>query len=345
MSSDSSGSNTGGEPLVADEGPAAAEKLVADREEIASSVNALLRYASSGLRAFLGWSAISSKDHPATTRARWEHFRASPPNRLSVGTLVHRARMAVPGFRLPSWKRRPEQEAGIAALVAGRTAEPEAAGNAFDHDNTRSADGRQLLKLGPEWINDTTRRCAQLLDDDLYLRGSVPAILVRVEDLPSGHEAQDREAEPGVVVGGVRHARGSLIFAEPSPERIMYRLDERVLFQRYDKRLDDWVSASCPVPIARRVVGAAAELGFRPCAGIVTVPLFLSGEILVTPATIRTGECSSIYRPDCRRPHRHRRGPTPPMRLISCCGRSAATSMVAVRRMLSGCGVGSPRPP
>jgi hypothetical protein len=40
------------------------------------------------------------------------------------------------------------------------------------------------------------------------------------------------------------------------------------------------VAKSCPTALARRIIGAAAELGFRPCAGIVTVPLFDRGRIV-----------------------------------------------------------------
>jgi phage/plasmid primase-like uncharacterized protein len=156
-------------------------------------------------------------------------------------------------------------EAAADAAMAGQQAEAEAA--------TEPDDGRQRIKLAAKWINDTARQCARLLDADLYMRGSVPAILVRVEN-PA------REEDEEIVRHGVRHARGSLIFADPAPERLMFRLDEQVLFLRHDGRSKKWGETSCPVAIARRLIGAAAELGFRPCAGIAHVPLFIKGQIV-----------------------------------------------------------------
>jgi predicted P-loop ATPase len=46
------------------------------------------------------FSAKSGKTHgPSATRARWEHFSTSPPERLSVRTLVYEARKGDPAFR------------------------------------------------------------------------------------------------------------------------------------------------------------------------------------------------------------------------------------------------------
>jgi hypothetical protein len=41
---------------------------------------------------FDDWSAKSPKYNPYTTAARWQHYRRSPPSRLSAGTLVYLAR-------------------------------------------------------------------------------------------------------------------------------------------------------------------------------------------------------------------------------------------------------------
>src|SRR4051794_20576066 len=49
--------------------------------------------------AFEAWSAKSPKYDPAATRARWEHYRTSPPGRLGIGTLIREARLCDPGFR------------------------------------------------------------------------------------------------------------------------------------------------------------------------------------------------------------------------------------------------------
>lgn len=149
------------------------------------------------------------------------------------------------------------------------------------------SDGRVELRLAEERINDAARRCAGLLADEMFMRGSLAAVLVRVEEAPGVREADDGgedevkvEVEPGVLVGGVRHARGSLVFAEPAPERVQFRLDEKARFLRLDGRSGEWVPKSCPTALARRIIGAAADIGFRPCGGIVTVPLFIKGQVV-----------------------------------------------------------------
>jgi hypothetical protein len=67
-----------------------------------------------GLKAFTEWSAKSSKHTPdrGTPRARWEHYKKSPPKRVGFGTLVYLARQAD-----PNW------------TFSGQRAEPEAAGH------------------------------------------------------------------------------------------------------------------------------------------------------------------------------------------------------------------------
>jgi putative DNA primase/helicase len=142
-------------------------------------------------------------------------------------------------------------------------------------------DPRERIDLAPQWINDTARKCAQLLREDIFMRGRLPSALVRAEEVCRG-DAEDGEEEPGVIVGGVRHAKGSPILTEPSPGLIQFRLDDKVAFFRFDKRSEEWVKSCCPKDIAGRLIDAATELRFRPCAGIVTVPLFLSGEIVAT---------------------------------------------------------------
>jgi putative DNA primase/helicase len=145
------------------------------------------------------------------------------------------------------------------------------------------SDGREVVRLSASRINETTRKCAEVLSGELFMRGAFPAALVRVEDLDRGRGAEDDEPEPGVVLGGIRHASGTLVFAEPSPERLLYRLDELLAFERLDSKSRKWVRTSCPPAIARRVIGAASEVGLRSCAAIVTVPLFVDGEIVGTP--------------------------------------------------------------
>ena len=63
-----------------------------------------------GLQAFDALSRKSAKYDAAATRARWDHYRTSPPDRIGVGTLVFEARKADPAFR--SRRAGPELEAG-----------------------------------------------------------------------------------------------------------------------------------------------------------------------------------------------------------------------------------------
>lgn len=56
-----------------------------------------------GRAAFEEWSAKSSKNDPVATRARWDHYSTSPPNRLRVGTLIYLARKQAPHWTPPSW--------------------------------------------------------------------------------------------------------------------------------------------------------------------------------------------------------------------------------------------------
>jgi putative DNA primase/helicase len=157
----------------------------------------------------------------------------------------------------------------------------EAAAEAREEGFESSDQGsREEIRLAEERINAIARQCAGMLTSELFMRGSLPAVLVRVEEAQGTREAADDEPEPGIMIAGVRHACGSLVFAEPAAERIQFRLDDKVHFLRFDMRSNQWVSKSCPTALARRIIGAAAELGFRPCAGIVTVPLFIRGRIV-----------------------------------------------------------------
>jgi predicted P-loop ATPase len=51
-----------------------------------------------GFQAFDALSRKSAKYDSAATRARWDHFAGSPPDRLTVGTLVYEARKGDPDF-------------------------------------------------------------------------------------------------------------------------------------------------------------------------------------------------------------------------------------------------------
>jgi hypothetical protein len=62
-------------------------------------------YRASGGRAFEAFDAFSQKSpkyDPTVTRARWNHYKTSPPDELGMGSLIYWAREAVPGWRKPS---------------------------------------------------------------------------------------------------------------------------------------------------------------------------------------------------------------------------------------------------
>ena len=65
-----------------------------------------------GLAAFEVFSCKSTKYDPEATRARWEHYRTSPPDRSGVRTLVYEARKADPGFRERKSKPHPGHAEG-----------------------------------------------------------------------------------------------------------------------------------------------------------------------------------------------------------------------------------------
>lgn len=54
-----------------------------------------------GFAVFDIFSRKSPKYCSVTTRARWEHYRTSPPSSIGVGTLIHEARRLDPTFRVP----------------------------------------------------------------------------------------------------------------------------------------------------------------------------------------------------------------------------------------------------
>ena len=76
---------------------------------------------------------------------------------------------------------------------------------------------------------------------------------------------------------GVARLRRALVGARPVPPR------RAGAVPAVDARAEAWVPKACPTAaMARRIIGAAAELGFRPCSGIATVPLFVAGRVVAT---------------------------------------------------------------
>src|SRR3954469_23940437 len=51
-----------------------------------------------GYLAFAAWSAKSAKFDPEETRARWEHYRTSPPTKIGAGTLFYLAQQMCPDW-------------------------------------------------------------------------------------------------------------------------------------------------------------------------------------------------------------------------------------------------------
>src|SRR5262249_45522300 len=52
-----------------------------------------------GLDIFDRWSQRSAKYNALTTRARWEHYFRSPPERIGIGSLIHLATKSAPDWR------------------------------------------------------------------------------------------------------------------------------------------------------------------------------------------------------------------------------------------------------
>jgi putative DNA primase/helicase len=100
-------------------------------------------------------------------------------------------------------------------------------------------------------------------------------------DTAGGRHVADGDGE-AVEISGVRYRPGSLLFIDATSEMTSWHLDERFTFWKFDQRRSEWIAISCPCRVATRIVGAATELGFRPCSGFVRVPLFRNGDIVVT---------------------------------------------------------------
>ncbi|MFZ1429142.1 MAG: hypothetical protein WAS21_20495 [Geminicoccaceae bacterium] len=169
------------------------------------------------------------------------------------------------------------EQLGIEVQLGGRSPQkPDAEGKAV---NGR----RERIDLAASRVNENARRAATLLEDVIYMRGRAPSALVRAAEVRTGHEVVDDELEPGVLVAGVRHAKGSPLLVTPTIGLIQYQLDERADFFRLDRRANEWLPTGCPKDIPARMIDAATEMPFRPCAGIVSVPLFIKGRIVTEP--------------------------------------------------------------
>jgi hypothetical protein len=133
-------------------------------------------------------------------------------------------------------------------------------------------DARPTIQLDDERWNICIRAAANVMRDMIYMRDSAPMLLRSIER-GDGHTEGD-----GVEINGVRHGVGSLALIDATAARVRYQLDEQVRFEK--KRKSDWIPTRCHSDIAGQVVANAVNLHFRPCAGIVHVPLLVGGEII-----------------------------------------------------------------
>lgn len=162
-----------------------------------------------------------------------------------------------------------------AGEVAPATAEDQA------DQTTVADDGREPIRLSALNFNANIYDCARGLRDLIYMRGPIPRVLARAE-IAGGRHVEDRDGE-ALEISGLRYRPGSLLFIDATPEITSWHLDQRFTFWKLDQRSNEWVPTPCPSKVAARVVGAATELGFRPCSGFVRVPLFIDGKIVATP--------------------------------------------------------------
>ena len=124
-----------------------------------------------GFAAFDHWSGKSGKYDAAATRARWEHYRRSPPARIGAGTLVHEARRVDPEFHRSN---RGEASGEVIRRMSARTAfaaMPVRAGDtrpglpmAGPGDNLAAV----LAELEPSDTGNAKRLIAQFGEDLLF---------------------------------------------------------------------------------------------------------------------------------------------------------------------------------
>ena len=139
---------------------------------------------------------------------------------------------------------------------------------------------RVVLRLEPERRNATMAQCASLLMDVVYMRRRMPVMVARAVDL--GVRQVRVDGGPAIHVDGARHRLGTLLLTEALPARIAWHLDAQVLFHRFVRRERTWVSERCLRGLAGDIAENAINLGFRPCAGMVHVPLLTRDGLVTT---------------------------------------------------------------
>jgi hypothetical protein len=126
---------------------------------------------------------------------------------------------------------------------------------------------RTVIILAEQETNKNLRKVQRVIRGDIVMRGPVPMAMVRVDD------------PAGMLVAGVRHPQGLPILVNLTPGLVQFRVDERVLFKKYDGRKDELVPKSCPPSFAAKLIEAAADLGFDQIVGIITAPIFAAGKV------------------------------------------------------------------
>jgi hypothetical protein len=166
-----------------------------------------------------------------------------------------------------------------AEIAAERRRAKQTSPGASARQQAKASDGREVIQLQEEHFNDIVRKCAVLLQDRIYIRGVLPFAIVPAAEIGGGRQVKDGDGK-AVEIAGIRHRPGALVFASADRERVAFWLDSAFLFSKWSERARDWKPATCPDKLAKRIVGVAAELGFRPCSGISRTPLFIDGKVI-----------------------------------------------------------------
>jgi len=134
---------------------------------------------------------------------------------------------------------------------------------------------RKAIRVNPARYNDCLRAAAAELHDIVFLRGTAPVILTTA-GFAVGRDGDDDSDT--VELRGVRLRRNAPLLTPARPDLVRFHLDELAIFERRNGK--GWSQTPCPKDIAGQVVEAAVKLGFRPCMGIIHVPILLGGKIV-----------------------------------------------------------------
>jgi hypothetical protein len=144
-------------------------------------------------------------------------------------------------------------------------------------DGEAQDDQRPVERLAGGWLHKTVERCERSLGkaSNVYQRGPMLVRVVRRMDPSSGD---------------IRRANGSLGIVPYDVPTMRLQLNERILFNRYDKRSQEWHPADCPKEVAEALNSAiGAWPSIPPLLGIVEAPTLRSdGSVLEQPGYDRS---------------------------------------------------------